>query len=242
MRTASLILIVPEDRGSSMAVKYTCPDCKSVLRPTNPVAPGKKIKCPECEAIFVPVPATKAEKPAPKKESKAAPKAASSDEDEDEGGIYGVAQESTEKTEEQKKGLHFGSLRDKYAKSKRGPAMAMCVQPANTMMLMGAILCILMVVFCIWAIFPMVFTEKALPSDRMKEQIIYLVCGICGFVYGGLVCNGASKMQALESYSWAMVGSVMAIPLLLVGMWGIVTLRNEEVIAGFEEKPVADHR
>lgn len=37
-----------------MAVsRLSCPECGTVLRPTNPVAAGKKVKCPRCSTIFV---------------------------------------------------------------------------------------------------------------------------------------------------------------------------------------------
>ena len=37
------------------SAKLTCPECKTVLRPSKPVAPGKKIKCPKCAGI-APIP------------------------------------------------------------------------------------------------------------------------------------------------------------------------------------------
>jgi hypothetical protein len=45
-----------------LATTFTCPECDSVLRLANPVAPGKKIKCPKCNTVF-PVPDVE-EKPA----------------------------------------------------------------------------------------------------------------------------------------------------------------------------------
>jgi hypothetical protein len=32
---------------------FTCPNCQKVLKSNNPIAPGKKIKCPSCTKIFV---------------------------------------------------------------------------------------------------------------------------------------------------------------------------------------------
>ncbi len=34
-------------------MKLTCPECETVMRPKVPVAPGKKVKCPKCEHVFV---------------------------------------------------------------------------------------------------------------------------------------------------------------------------------------------
>lgn len=38
-----------------MAVQYWCPECKKLLRAANPVPAGKKIRCPSCQMVFVPV-------------------------------------------------------------------------------------------------------------------------------------------------------------------------------------------
>src|SRR5262249_4541151 len=32
--------------------KFTCPECKSVLRPAKPLPSGKKVTCPKCKAAF----------------------------------------------------------------------------------------------------------------------------------------------------------------------------------------------
>jgi len=230
-----------------MAVKYTCPECSSVLRPANPVPPGKKIKCPECAAIFVPVPGSAAGAPAVKSskdKNKSVPAAAvasapakkkSDDDDDDIDAAYGIATDPNAGVAEPK--VHFGSLRDKYAKSKRGPAMAKVVKPANTIMFIAILFCIACLIMAVAAIFPIVFTEKALPSDRMNSQLLQLFLWVLGFCWGGLIIMGCSKMQSLESYNWAMAGSVMAVPLFFIGVMGIVALRDPSVIEGFEEEP-----
>lgn len=48
-----------------MAVTYTCPHCESALKTGSPVPAGRRVKCPKCEAPFVPVPGED-EAPAPK--------------------------------------------------------------------------------------------------------------------------------------------------------------------------------
>ena len=30
----------------------TCPECQRTLKPAAPLAPGKKIRCPKCQAVF----------------------------------------------------------------------------------------------------------------------------------------------------------------------------------------------
>ena len=48
-------------------------------------------------------------------------------------------------------------------------------------------------------------------------------------------CLGASRMQNLESYTWAMTGAVLGILPLLVGVFALIMLRNPKVLAGFME-------
>lgn len=35
-----------------MAIKFQCPHCKIVIKSSNPIREGKKVRCPECEHIF----------------------------------------------------------------------------------------------------------------------------------------------------------------------------------------------
>src|SRR5262245_23738752 len=37
-----------------MAVNFSCPECGKQLRSANPIAPGKKVKCPSCAVLFEP--------------------------------------------------------------------------------------------------------------------------------------------------------------------------------------------
>src|SRR6266542_2472637 len=101
-----------------MAVaKIDCPECGATLKPAKPLTPGKKVRCPKCDHVFV-VPGAEDEEeqeaPARKAPAKAAtgkgtrdsgsgrksppaeepapPPKKKADEDE-EGGVYGVVQE-----------------------------------------------------------------------------------------------------------------------------------------------------
>ena len=67
------------------AVTYTCPKCQTTLRPAKPVPPGKKVRCPKCENVFVPDPADAA--------IQARPSAAGGDGDEEGAGTYGVVKD-----------------------------------------------------------------------------------------------------------------------------------------------------
>src|SRR5262245_65987179 len=99
-----------------MAVaKVECPQCGKVLKPAKPLTPGKKVRCPNCEAVFrvpgaeaagdeaaVPQDAIRKEAPAQAPKKAAArpqpappPGAPKLDEDE-EGGIYRFIEERSE--------------------------------------------------------------------------------------------------------------------------------------------------
>ena len=43
-----------------MAFSFSCPECDKVLKTANPIPAGKKVRCPSCEAIFIPTAASAA--------------------------------------------------------------------------------------------------------------------------------------------------------------------------------------
>lgn len=229
-----------------MSVKYVCPECEAVLRPAKPVPAGRKIRCPRCEHIFAATPSGAAPAAASEKPGKIRlsfddiPSLAEHDEEEaDDGEVRGYrverAPDPDEEAEERKKQkVHYGDLRDKFEKKKRGPAMAKVVTPANILLWEGATLCIGGIGLVIYAIWPMVFNEEPLSSSRQKEQFLLMGGGVLAFIYGALICVGASKMQYLESYKWAMTGAIMS-SILGGGLLALKVLRDKEVIAGFAE-------
>src|SRR4051794_4957416 len=93
--------------------KVECPECGKVLRPARPIEPGKKVRCPKCEAVFVapdegevvgiaikPEDGPKKKKPAAAKakadaSAKKAGAAAAAGDDEEEG-AYGVIREEVD--------------------------------------------------------------------------------------------------------------------------------------------------
>lgn len=125
--------------------KLVCPECDKVLRPTNPVAPGKKVRCPKCETVFVAraeeededeeddrparKPAKKA-KPAPAKKAEKKPAASEDD------GAYGVIRESEEEEENRPK-IKYAP--DDSIKDLRGPAIAKLTPPASKLTMSGFI-------------------------------------------------------------------------------------------------------
>lgn len=207
-----------------MMHQYTCPKCKTVLKREQPVAEGKKIKCPKCENIFAAV-AAKAE-PAKAAKSKHA--------EDDDRNPYAVMNEEDEdeKMREEKQRAAMGLIKDRFEKSARGPAISLIVRPAAYLLGAGVITCTLAFACLFVGIFPLVFSEfyKQGPNDPKlsKEEkakrgqaeyealvtrsMILIPSSVFVFAFGSLVCVGAFKMRALESLSWAWVGSIMAIP------------------------------
>jgi len=237
--------------------KYPCPACDAVLKREAPVPTGKKIRCPKCDFTFTavndeddepvkkkPTPAPKKEADAPKKKVKA-PKPSGDEDDEEVGGTYGLNTteedaEAKEPKKKKKKEVEYGSLRDKYEKSKRGPAMAKTVKPSNLILLQGIIDCIVSLVTFVVGLWPFIFSAAMPRGGEATNQILIMLGGILGFGVGCLVCYGASKLQDLESYQWAMVGSILAIISILPtgligGLMSIKVLKDEEVLDGFEE-------
>lgn len=226
--------------------KYQCPECFTVLKRDDTVEEGKKIKCPKCEVVFEAEAMTERgeKKPEPKKKKKAKAKAEpvkKAGDDEDEGGFYGVREEAEETAEEKdRRKVELGSLRDKFAKSNRGPAMATTVGPSNLLLLQGIVDCLAALALLVIALWPFVFSHDMPKGGRATEKIIMMVVAVFIFAVGCVVCYGASKLQDLGSYKWAMTGCVFGIISVLPtgaigGVSGIMALKEETVKAGFEE-------
>jgi len=80
--------------------------------------------------------------------------------------------------------------------------------------------------------------EKVKEADRplFWQYMGGASIGLVVAIYAMFVCNGAVKMQFVESYNWAMAGAIMGILILpLTAVWALMTLRNPTVIAGFKE-------
>jgi hypothetical protein len=87
----------------------------------------------------------------------------------------------------------------------------------------------------IQGMWPLVFNDAPPGEEELEEAIVGMLLGVCTFFWGAMVCFGASQMQELASYPWAMIGSIMGIPLLLIGVYSLVMLQNPKVKAGFAE-------
>src|SRR5215207_1363664 len=111
--------------------KYQCPECEAVLRRAEAIPAGKKIRCPKCEAVFAARAMAEDEEEAPAASyalagSSAPPKPKVPVEDDEDSTPYGVIKEDPNEARPE---IHLGSLRDRFAKSKIGPAMYKTVVP-----------------------------------------------------------------------------------------------------------------
>lgn len=246
-----------------MPVTYTCAHCRASLRTANPIKPGRVVTCPKCKQSFVPVPSDdETEKdlavapavfkladdpPAPPRsatipDASAAKRPFADDEDEDPESIrkgYGVLMETEEeraKTEANKP--RFGDVQEKFKRSARGPAQAMLVQPTNLLTIEGFVTAVAGLGLFIYGMWPLVFSEAPAGDEETEEAIMLMLGGVMVFIWGAVICVGASMMQNLQSYTMAIVGAVMGILPFFAGVYALAVLRNPKVIAGFEEVEV----
>lgn len=161
------------------------------------------------------------------------------EEEEDEAAIrkgYGVVQETKEEQEAAEKNKpKFGSMAEKHKKSARGPAIALLVMPANLLTFEGLVTGIGGIVLFVIGMWPLVFNDASPGDEEIEDAIVMMLLGLMTLGWGAMICFGASQMQELASYLWAMTGAVMGILPLLVGIYAVVMLQNPRVKAGFEE-------
>jgi hypothetical protein len=148
---------------------------------------------------------------------------------------YGVAVETDEermKAEQAK--VKFDRVEDKYKKSARGPAVGLLVIPANLMTAVGLVTAVCGIVIFVVGMWPLVFNEAPPGDEEVEDAIMQMFLGVLVFGWGAFVCFGASQMSELGSYTWAIAGAVMAIP-LLAGIYAIIMLQDAKVKEGFAE-------
>lgn len=207
---------------------YTCPECGVKLKRNNPVEPGKKLKCPECSAVFT----VKGEKkPEPAKVPAAAPTAPKSEWDDDGPMNYGLSEEQDTKESIKEREKAYGPMKERFEKSKRGPALQIVVKPSNFLLMCGAVACIVTIATGLLATWPMIFKSEIvetkakkslydvgdkktkfqeLSTDEVRERFVWLAGAVFYFLWGGVVCLGASQMHEVQRYWLAMLGSIMA--------------------------------
>lgn len=223
---------------------YTCPECGVKLKRNNPVEPGKKLKCPECSNVFT-VRGEKKPEPA-KVPASAAPAAPKSEWDDDGPANYQLHEEQESKESIKEREKAYGPLKERFEKSKRGPALQIVVKPSNYLLLCGVLACIMAVTTGLVATWPMIFKSEVvetkakktiydtgdkktkfqeLTTDEVRERFVWLAGAVFYFLWGGVVCLGASQMHEVQRYWLAMLGSIMAfigptLPLaILMTMW-----------------------
>jgi cadmium resistance protein CadD (predicted permease) len=228
-----------------------CPKCKQTFTPVpdggEPPAAGpgtfkfaddEPKKPAKPKANITGSPKGKGEKPPemPKPEEK---KKRFEEEEEDDESIkkgYGVVKETeAEAAAAEKNKPKFEDIQEKFKKSARGPAIALLVTPANLLIVEGLITGVAGIALAIIGMWPLVFNDAPASEEETEEAVITMLLGLMTFGWGGIICLGASMMQELRSYTWAMIGAVMGVLPLLVGIYAILMLQNPKVKAGFEE-------
>jgi hypothetical protein len=252
--------------------KYQCPECEAVLRRAEAIPTGKKIRCPKCEAVF---PANALPDDEPAKEpaagyavagAPAGPKAPPPkvvENEEENSNPYVVIRETGE---EVKPELFLGSLRDRFAKSAIGPAMFKTVMPSNWLLRLGLFSCAVAMLYFIFGVFPIVFCEADPVRPFIRPRVNIMIKASFMFTFGAIMCIGASKMHDVMSYTWSIIGSIMALliyipvgilfalflvlllgpagmllgalvmALALVGLWCLIVLMSPTVRDGFRER------
>lgn len=209
---------------------FKCPECEAEFKTGKRPPEGKRIRCKQCEATFVPK--VKELQPA----AAEAPADVPVDDNENDVNPYGVVDEvETEDQKAARKKVRFDGVDDKKKQSARGPAMSLLVMPANLLIAEGALTFIVGLATMIWGMWPLIFTDISPSDDDYTDQLPIVLFGILLAVWGAMICLGASRMQNLESYTWAMTGAVLGILPLLVGVFALIMLRNPKVLAGFME-------
>ena len=130
--------------------------------------------------------------------------------------------------------VKFGEVEDKYKKSAKGPAVGLMVVPANLMTAAGLLVAVGGIVIFIIGMWPLVFNEAPPSDEEVEEAIMQMFLGLLVLGWGCFVCYGASHMSELGSYTFALAGAIMAVP-LLVGIYGVVMLQDPKVKEGFAE-------
>jgi phage FluMu protein Com len=153
--------------------KLTCPDCGTVLRPAKPVAPGKKVKCPRCELIFVAgadedkddrprKPAAK--KPAAKKAGSGVKEKPKKKEEE----IYGYIKDPDLEDEDKKPQIDY--VPDESIKDLRGPAIVILRKPATWLQFIGMAGALGWMVAFVILVIPTAFPIEQDAAEKEKEK------------------------------------------------------------------------
>lgn len=155
--------------------KLSCPDCGTVLRPGKPVEPGKKVKCPRCEIIFVAEreadddddrPRKAAKKPAAKKAAPAAKEKEKKKEEE----VYGYVKDADEEKPGRKPRIEYAP--DDTIKDLRGPAIMKLRKPATFLQFIGMAGALGWMALFVMLIIPTAFPVEpdAAEKEKLKQE------------------------------------------------------------------------
>src|SRR5262245_30962632 len=134
---------------------YTCPDCSTKLKRSEPLPAGKKLRCPECGNVFAP--AAKAAAPKAAKPAAAPAPRAAAEEEQD----TASAQARHE--------IAFSPIKERFKRSARGPALVLVVKPSDWLLRTGVGICVAAIAGALWAVWPMIFKiEDVQPPDKNK--------------------------------------------------------------------------
>jgi hypothetical protein len=250
---------VKSDKEAKPGQEFTCPECDAAFTPRAatisfadndpPPARAKAKAKTGSNPAGAPAVAKPAARPVAKPAAKLTPASpppppepAKSPflDDEDDGPMtYGLAQESEEeKRLADKNKPVFGNIKDKFAKSARGPAAALLVTPVNLLLFQGGMLCVFGL---FWAFFwqglwGIVFTGGTPPSDEEYAEFLgWVFIGIVCTLWGAITCYGAVQAITLNSYPWAVVAGFFGLFPLLAGIFMLLTIWDPRVLAGFAE-------
>jgi hypothetical protein len=220
--------------------KITCPECGKVLRPAKPLPAGKRVKCPQCSAMFVPQeddestaavskePAKSAAKTGGKAAGKSKPakqaaddKPAKStapakpgmDDDEDGPATYDFIDGHSKGDEPE-----IDYVPDTSIKDLRGPAQAAIMKPSNFMIGVGVLGCLCYFLFLCVVLIPIVFPVPPQTNadgtpvvEKPKEK-----SGEEGEVNGSLFMVFGWDLMDSGSYEWySLMGLILG---LIAGM------------------------
>lgn len=199
-----------------------------MLKPAKELAPGKKLRCPKCDTVFAPVAAEAAAAPKPAKAAVQKPKV---DDEDDGAGVYGISEAAENKADEatkEERQKAMGPLKDRRAKSARGPAQAIITKPSNQLLATATMFCVSSIVSIVVILWPIVFALERKPDEegvasvskvkeispeekraRAIQGAVVIAFAVLAFCYNGFIAAGAVKMQALESYAMATLGSIL---------------------------------
>jgi hypothetical protein len=203
--------------------------------------PRAKANRPVAKPVVKPVAKPATAKPAPASPPPPAePEKKSPFLDDDDGPkTYGLVKESEEEQRLAEKNKPvFGNVKDKFAKSARGPAAALLVTPVNLLLFQGGMLCLfgLFYAFFWQGLWGIVFTGGTPPSDEeFTEYLGWVFIGIVCTIWGAITCFGAVQGITLGSYPWAVVAGFFGLFPLFAGVFMLLTIWDPRVLAGFAE-------